>query len=248
MQEIKMKVDVFSIFPEMITGYTKQSILGRSIESGVLEISVHDLRLATTDKHRTIDDPPFGGGAGMVMMPEPVFKAIEEVKPQRPLILLGPCGRKFDQRLADELATLGGFSLLCGRYEGVDERIRTDLCDDEISIGDFVLAGGELAALTIIETVARLEPGVLGNESSVMEESFSDGLLEYPQFTRPSSFRGLEVPEVLLSGDHAKIERWRKAASLAKTLSLRPDLITLRGGLSEEDEKLLEEFDFNLTL
>ena len=238
-----MKVDVFSIFPEMITGYTNQSILGRSVESGLLEISVHDLRLATTDKHRTIDDPPFGGGAGMVLMPEPVFKAIEEVEPQRPLILLGPSGRKFDQRLADELATLGGFSLLCGRYEGVDERIKTDLCDDEISIGDFVLAGGELAALTIIETVARLKPGVLGNESSFKEESFSDGLLEYPQFTRPSNFRGLEVPEVLLSGDHAKIERWRKAASLAKTLSLRPDLIALRGGLSEEDEKLLEEFD-----
>ena len=238
-----MKVDVFSIFPEMITGYTNQSILGRSVESGLLEISVHDLRLATTDKHRTIDDPPFGGGAGMVLMPEPVFKAIEEVEPQRPLILLGPSGRKFDQRLADELATLGGFSLLCGRYEGVDERIKTDLCDDEISIGDFVLAGGELAALTIIETVARLKPGVLGNESSVKEESFSDGLLEYPQFTRPSNFRDLEVPEVLLSGDHAKIERWRKAASLAKTLSLRPDLIALRDGLSAEDEKLLEEFD-----
>ena len=238
-----MKVDVFSIFPEMITGYTNQSILGRSVESGLLEISVHDLRLATTDKHRTIDDPPFGGGAGMVLMPEPVFKAIEEVEPQRPLILLGPSGRKFDQRLADELAALGGFSLLCGRYEGVDERIKTDLCDDEISIGDFVLAGGELAALTIIETVARLKSGVLGNESSVKEESFSDGLLEYPQFTRPSNFRDLEVPEVLLSGDHAKIERWRKAASLAKTLSLRPDLIALRGGLSEEDEKLLEEFD-----
>ena len=239
-----MKVDVFSIFPEMITGYTKQSILGRAIESGLLEVSVHDLRLATTDKHRTIDDPPFGGGAGMVMMPEPVFNAVEEVDPQRPLILLGPSGRKFDQRLADELATLGGFSLLCGRYEGVDERIGTDLCDDEISIGDFVLAGGELAALTVIETVARLKPGVLGNESSAKEESFSEGLLEYPQFTRPSSFRDLEVPEILLSGDHAKIERWRKAASIAKTLSLRPDLIEIRGGLSEDENKLLEEFGF----
>ena len=239
-----MKVDVFSIFPEMITGYTKQSILGRAIESGLLEVSVHDLRLATTDKHRTIDDPPFGGGAGMVMMPEPVFNAVEEVNPQRPLILLGPSGRKFDQRLADELGSLEGFSLLCGRYEGVDERIKTDLCDDEISIGDFVLAGGELAALTIIETVARLKPGVLGNESSAKEESFSEGLLEYPQFTRPSSFRGLEVPEILLSGDHAKIERWRKAASIAKTLSLRPDLIEIRGGLSEDENKLLEEFGF----
>ena len=239
-----MKVDVFSIFPEMIAGYTKQSILGRSIENGHLEISVHDLRLATSDKHRTIDDPPFGGGAGMILMPEPVFKAVEEVDPQRPLILLGPSGRKFDQRLADELANLGGFSLLCGRYEGVDERIRTNLCDDEISIGDFVLAGGELAALTIIETVARLKPGVLGNESSAREESFSEGLLEYPQFTRPSTFRGLEVPEILLSGDHAKIARWRKAASIAKTFSLRPDLIEIRGGLSEDENKLLEEFGF----
>ena len=239
-----MKVDVFSIFPEMITGYTKQSILGRAIESGLLEVSVHDLRLATTDKHRTIDDPPFGGGAGMVMMPEPVFNSVEEVDPQRPLILLGPSGRKFDQRLADELGSLEGFSLLCGRYEGVDERIKTALCDDEISIGDFVLAGGELAALTIIETVARLKPGVLGNESSAKEESFSEGLLEYPQFTRPSSFRDLEVPEILLSGDHAKIERWRKAASIAKTLSLRPDLIEIRGGLSEDENKLLEEFGF----
>ena len=239
-----MKVDVFSIFPEMVTGYTNQSILGRSIESGILEVSVHDLRLATSDKHRTIDDPPFGGGAGMVLMPEPVFKAVEEVNPQRPLKLLGPSGRKFDQRLANELSDLEGFSLLCGRYEGVDERIRTDLCDDEISIGDFVLAGGELAALTVIETVARLQPGVLGNESSTKEESFSDGLLEYPQFTRPSNFRDLEVPEILLSGDHGKIERWRKAASLAKTLSLRPDLIETRGGLSEEDKKLLEEYGF----
>jgi tRNA (guanine37-N1)-methyltransferase len=177
-------------------------------------------------------------------MPEPVFKAVEEVNPQRPLILLGPSGRKFNQRLADELVNMEGFSLLCGRYEGVDERIKTDLCDDEISIGDFVLAGGELAALTIIETVARLKPGVLGNESSAKEESFSEGLLEYPQFTRPSSFRDLEVPEILLSGDHAKIERWRKAASIAKTLSLRPDLIEIRGGLSEDENKLLEEFGF----
>ena len=239
-----MKVDVFSIFPEMITDYTKQSILGRSIESGLIDISVHDLRLATSDKHRTIDDSPFGGGAGMVMMPEPVFKAVDEVDPQRPLILLGPSGRKFDQKLAQELASLEGFSFLCGRYEGVDERIRTDLCDDEISIGDFVLAGGELAALMIIEAVARLKPGVLGNESSATEESFSEGLLEYPHFTRPSDFRGLGVPEVLLSGDHAKIERWRKAASIAKTLSLRPDLIEARGGLSGDENKLLEEFGF----
>ena len=239
-----MKVDVFSLFPEMIIDYTQKSILGRSIEIGIIGVEVHDLRLATSDKHRTVDDTTFGGGAGMVLMPEPVFKAVEEVKPQRPLILLGPSGRKFDQTVANELADLEGFSLLCGRYEGVDERIRTELCDDEISVGDFVLAGGELAALAVIETVARLKPGVLGNETSTKEESFSDGLLEYPQFTRPSNFRGFEVPAILLSGDHGEIERWRKAASLAKTLSLRPDLIELRGGLSEEEEELLKEFGF----
>ena len=239
-----MKVDVFSLFPEMIIDYTQKSILGRSIETGIIGVEVHDLRLATSDKHRTVDDTTFGGGAGMVLMPEPVFKAVEEVKPQSPLILLGPSGRKFDQTVANELADLEGFSLLCGRYEGVDERIRTELCDDEISVGDFVLAGGELAALAVIETVARLKPGVLGNETSTKEESFSDGLLEYPQFTRPSNFRGFEVPAILLSGDHGEIERWRKAASLAKTLSLRPDLIELRGGLSEEEEELLKEFGF----
>lgn len=239
-----MKVDVFSLFPEMIIDYTQKSILGRSIETGIIGVEVHDLRLATSDKHRTVDDTTFGGGAGMVLMPEPVFKAVEEVKPQRPLILLGTSGRKFDQTVANELADLEGFSLLCGRYEGVDERIRTELCDDEISVGDFVLAGGELAALALIETVARLKPGVLGNETSTKEESFSDGLLEYPQFTRPSNFRGFEVPAILLSGDHGEIERWRKAASLAKTLSLRPDLIELRGGLSEEEEELLKEFGF----
>ena len=239
-----MKVDVFSLFPEMIIDYTQKSILGRSIETGIIGVEVHDLRLATSDKHRTVDDTTFGGGAGMVLMPEPVFKAVEEVKPQRPLILLGPSGRKFDQTVANELADLEGFSLLCGRYEGVDERIRTELCDDEISVGDFVLAGGELAALAVIETVARLKPGVLGNETSTKEESFSDGLLEYPQFTRPSNFRGFEVPAILLSGDHGENERWRKAASLAKTLSLRPDLIELRGGLSEEEEELLKEFGF----
>ena len=239
-----MKVDVFSLFPEMIIDYMQKSILGRSIETGIIGVEVHDLRLATSDMHRTVDDTTFGGGAGMVLMPEPVFKAVEEVKPQRPLILLGPSGRKFDQTVANELADLEGFSLLCGRYEGVDERIRTELCDDEISVGDFVLAGGELAALAVIETVARLKPGVLGNETSTKEESFSDGLLEYPQFTRPSNFRGFEVPAILLSGDHGEIERWRKAASLAKTLSLRPDLIELRGGLSEEEEELLKEFGF----
>ena len=239
-----LKIDVFTIFPEMIDNYAAQSILGRSQNKDLLQVKSHDLRDYADGTHRTVDDSPFGGGPGMVLMPEPVFNAIDTVKPPRPLILLSPSGRKFDHEAATELAELDEFSLLCGRYEGVDERIRTRLCDDEISIGDFVLAGGELAALTIIETVARLEAGVLGNEFSVTEESFSDGLLEYPQFTRPSNFRDLEVPEILLSGDHGKIERWRKAASLAKTLSQRPDLIEKRGGLSEDENKLLEEFGF----
>ena len=175
----------------------------------------------------------------MVLMPEPVFAAVEAVEPPRPLILMGPAGRRFDQSVAAELAALDGFSLLCGRYEGVDERIRTGLCDDEISLGDFVLAGGELAALAIIEAVARLRPGVLGNSASPEEESFSAGLL----FTRPADFRGMEVPEVLRSGDHARVARWRRASALARTVLLRPDLILEGGGLSDSDRELLEEFD-----
>jgi tRNA (guanine37-N1)-methyltransferase len=192
--------------------------------------------------HRTVDDSPFGGGAGMVLMPEPVFAAVEAVSPPRPLILLGPGGRKFDQGVVAELVALDGFSLLCGRYEGVDERIRTDLCDDEVSIGDFVLAGGELAALVVIEAVARLHPGVLGNQESTLDESFGFGLLEHPQYTRPAEFRGLHVPEVLRSGDHGRIARWRRASSLARTLDRRPDLIERRGGLTDEDQALLDEF------
>ena len=190
-----LRVDVFTIFPGMVEAYAGESILGRAGVAGHLDVRAHDLRLATEDVHRTIDDSPFGGGAGMVMMPEPVFAAVEAVDPPRPLILLGPGGRRFDQSVAAELAALDGFSLLCGRYEGVDERIRTGLCDDEVSLGDFVLAGGELAALAIMEAVARLRPGVLGNEASPDDESFADGLLEYPHYTRPADFRGMEVPE-----------------------------------------------------
>ena len=237
-----LRVDVFTIFPGMVEAYAGESILGRAGAAGHLDVRAHDLRLATEDVHRTIDDSPFGGGAGMVMMPEPVFAAVEAVDPPRPLILLGPGGRRFDQSVAAELATLNGFSLLCGRYEGVDERIRTELCDDEISLGDFVLAGGELAALAIMEAVARLRPGVLGNESSPDDESFSDGLLEYPHYTRPADFRGMEVPEVLRSGDHGRVARWRRARALVRTLVLRPDLIERRGGLTDADRTLLEEF------
>ncbi|GIT76992.1 MAG: tRNA (guanine-N(1)-)-methyltransferase [Acidimicrobiaceae bacterium] len=237
-----LRVDVFTIFPGMVEAYAGESILGRAGVAGHLDVRAHDLRLATEDAHRTIDDSPFGGGAGMVMMPEPVFAAVEAVDPPRPLILLGPGGRRFDQSVAAELAALDGFSLLCGRYEGVDERIRTGLCDDEVSLGDFVLAGGELAALAIMEAVARLRPGVLGNEASPDDESFADGLLEYPHYTRPADFRGMEVPEVLRSGDHGRVARWRRAGALVRTLALRPDLIERRGGLTEADQALLEEF------
>ena len=237
-----LRVDVFTIFPGMVEAYAGESILGRAGVAGHLDVRAHDLRLATEDAHRTIDDSPFGGGAGMVMMPEPVFAAVEAVNPPRPLILLGPGGRRFDQSVAAELAALDGFSLLCGRYEGVDERIRTGLCDDEVSLGDFVLAGGELAALAIMEAVARLRPGVLGNEASPDDESFADGLLEYPHYTRPADFRGMEVPEVLRSGDHGRVARWRRAGALVRTLALRPDLIERRGGLTEADQALLEEF------
>ena len=237
-----LRVDVFTIFPGIIEAYAGESILGRAGVAGHLDVRAHDLRLATEDVHRTIDDSPFGGGAGMVMMPEPVFAAVEAVDPPRPLILLGPGGRRFDQSVAAELAALDGFSLLCGRYEGVDERIRTGLCDDEVSLGDFVLAGGELAALAIMEAVARLRPGVLGNEASPDDESFADGLLEYPHYTRPADFRGMEVPEVLRSGDHGRVARWRRAGALVRTLALRPDLIERRGGLTDADQALLEEF------
>ena len=178
----------------------------------------------------------------MVMSPEPVFAAVEHVDPARPLLLLSPSGRRFDQGLALELARTDGFSLLCGRYEGVDERIAQDLCDDSLSIGDYVLAGGEVAALVVIEAVARLVPGVMGNVDSAGDESFMNGLLEYPHYTRPAEFRGHRIPDVLTSGDHARVDRWRRAQALRRTIDRRPDLIEARGGLSDDDRRLLEEF------
>ena len=235
-----MRIDVFTIFPEMLGDYVGRSILGRASDAGLLEVNARALRAATSDVHRTVDDSPFGGGAGMVLMPDPVFAAVEAAEPPRPLILLDPAGRRFDQGVAHELAARDGFSLLCGRYEGVDERIRGELCDEELSIGALVLAGGELAALVVVEAVARLLPGVLGNEASTDEESFSSGLLEYPQYTRPADFRGNEVPEVLRSGDHARIAQWRHAMAIHRTLERRPDLIQRRGGLTDEERSLLE--------
>ena len=239
-----MRIDVFTLFPEMVTGFAAQSLLGKAAERGLLDVRAHDLRAEATDVHRTVDDTPFGGGAGMVLKPEPIFAAVEAVADApRPLLLLGPGGRRFDQAMARELAGGSGFSLLCGRYEDVDHRIREHLCDGEVSIGDYVLAGGEVGAMVLLEAVGRLVPGVMGNDASGTEESFSDGLLEYPQYTRPADFRGWEVPEVLRSGDHGRIQRWRRAQSLARTLRLRPDLVAGRGGLSAEEELLVAELD-----
>jgi tRNA (guanine37-N1)-methyltransferase len=237
-----LRIEVFTIFPELIRPWTDASLIGRATRSGVLDLRVHDLRAGTFDPHRSVDDSPFGGGPGMVLAPEPVFAAVEAVDPIRPLFLLGPGGRRFEQRWAAELATGRGFSLLCGRYEGVDERVSDHLTDGELSVGDFVLAGGEAAAICVIEVVARLVPGVMGNRESSREESFDDGLLEYPQYTRPQEFRGWPVPDVLRSGDHARIARWRRAQALARTQLRRPDLIAARGGLAQEERALLAEF------
>ncbi len=237
-----MRIDVFTIFPGLIDGFTAESLLGRAREQGLLDVRAHDLRVHTDDRHHTVDDAPFGGGAGMVMAPDPIFRAIEAVDPPRPLLLLGPGGRTFDQAMARELASGSGFSLLCGRYEGIDQRVHDALVDEEVSIGDYVLGGGEVAALVVIEAVGRLVPGVMGNDASAADESFTDGLLEYPHYTRPAEYRGLEVPEVLRSGDHGRVERWRRAQALARTLEARPDLVEARGGLSDADRTLLAEF------
>jgi tRNA (guanine37-N1)-methyltransferase len=237
-----MRIDIITIFPDMIEGFAGRSLIGKARAQQLLDVRVHDLRSVTTDPHRSVDDAPFGGGAGMVLMPEPIFRTVEVVQPPRPLLYLGPGGRRFDQTMARELAALDGFSLLCGRYEGVDERVLTDLVDGEVSIGDYVLAGGEVAAMVVLEAVSRLVPGVMGNAASAADESFSDNLLEYPQYTRPASFRGLEVPDVLRSGDHGRVARWRRAQSLSRTLARRPELIAARGGLSDGERALLREF------
>ena len=238
-----LRIDVFTIFPDLVEAFAGTSLLGRAGRAGHLDVRVHDLRSATTDAHRSVDDAPFGGGPGMVLMVEPVFAAVEAVDPPRPLYLLGPGGRRLDQSLVRELAAGPGFSLLCGRYEGVDERVRAHLVDDELSIGDYVLAGGEVAAMVVLEAVGRLVPGVMGNEASAGEESFSAGVLEYPQYTRPASFRSWDVPAVLRSGDHGRIARWRRAAALVRTLEDRPDLIEARGGLSAEEQALVDSFE-----
>lgn len=236
-----MRIDIFSIFPEYLEGPLGVSLLGRARDAGLVDVRLHDPRDFTTDRHRSVDGAPAGGGPGMVMTPEPLFAAVEATEPPRPLYLLAASGRTLDHALAAELAEGGGFSLICGRYEGVDQRVADHLCDGELSIGDFVLNGGEAAALVVVEAVARLVPGVLGNETSVTEESFAAGLLEHPQYTRPGEFRGWRVPEVLRSGDHARIARWRRAQALRRTAERRPELLA-GGGLDDADRRLLGEF------
>ena len=221
-----MRIDVFTIFPGILEAPLRESLLGRAIAAGLVDVLVHDIRDFTTDPHRQVDDEPFGGGPGMVMKPEPVFAAVESLGPDRGrTILLSPAGRRLDQALVRELADDPRLVLICGRYEGVDERVAEGLRAEEISIGDYVLSGGELPALVLIEAVTRLIPGVIGREESHERDSFEDGLLDHPHYTRPAEFRGMAVPEVLRSGDHAAVERWRRAAALEKTRRMRPDLL-----------------------
>jgi tRNA (guanine37-N1)-methyltransferase len=234
-------IDVLTLFPEMFEGIFDLGIMKRAIDQKLVSIGLHNIRDYTHDKHHTADDSPYGGGAGMVLKPEPIFEAVEAIdkKEGTPIILLSPQGRLFTQDVAQELAGHSQLVLICGHYEGVDERVREHLASDEISIGDYVLSGGELAAMVVIDSVFRLVPGVLGSEASPLDDSHVGGLLEYPQYTRPPQYRGWPVPEVLLSGNHAQIKSWRREQSIRRTLEQRPELIT-RAELSSEEEHLVE--------
>jgi len=238
-----IRFDILTLFPEMFKSPFDSSLLKKAQEKWLIEIAVHDIRDYTEDRHRVTDDYPYGGGSGMVMKVEPIARALEDVVRERhaaKVILLTPQGKVFNQIMAEELSTCSRIVLICGRYEGVDERVRDYLVDEEISIGDYVLTGGELPAMVIVDAVSRLVSGVLGNCDSAATESFSTGLLEYPQYTRPADFRGRKVPEVLLSGNHRVIDIWRRKESLRKTALRRPDLLS-KAGLTEEDRKILEE-------
>jgi tRNA (guanine37-N1)-methyltransferase len=238
-----MRFDVFTLFPAVLQPYFEISILQRAIEHNLLEVFLHDIRAWTTDKHHTTDDTPYAGGGGMVMKPTPIFTAVEDVlgaPPQCPLVLLTPQGRVFNMKIAHELASHPRVAFLCGRYEGVDERIRQHLVTDEISIGDFVVTGGELPALIVMDAVARFIPGVLGDPDGAMDDSHANGLLEYPHYTRPVDFRGWRVPDVLVSGNHAEINKWRREQSLLRTYQRRPDLLA-KAELSDADRKYLRE-------
>jgi tRNA (guanine37-N1)-methyltransferase len=231
---------VLTIFPEIITGGVSASILGKALEKEFIRLDVVDIREHTTDRHNTVDDYPYGGGPGMVMKPEPIVSAVRSLSlPEgTPQLMLTPQGKKFDQTIALELAGYPELLLICGRYEGIDERVRKVLPVREVSIGDFILTGGEFAALAIIDAVARLVPGVLGDDDSSLDESFAAGLLEYPQYTRPAQFMGQKVPEILLSGDHGRIARWRRQQALLRTLEKRPDLLDFADLTNEEREFL----------
>ena len=221
-----MKIDVLTLFPAMFAGPLDESIIKRARKKGLLDLKVHDLRDWTHDRHKTVDDRPFGGGPGMLMKPEPVFEAVESLRREETkVILLSPGGRKFDQQIARELALQKDLLLVTGHYEGFDERLRRALANDELSIGDYVLTNGALPAMVVIDAVTRLMPGVLGDDDSSRDESFSHGLLEYPQYTRPAEFRGMKVPDVLISGNHAEIEKWRRQQSKLRTKERRPDLL-----------------------
>lgn len=237
-----MRIDVFTIFPAIFTSPLREGLLGKAISRGILEVRVHDIREYAPGKHRQVDDAPFGGGAGMVMKPEPIFAAVtgalgygmeelERLREEVAVIMLTPRGARLTQDMVAELASLPHLALICGRYEGVDERVLEHLCNRAVSIGDYVLSGGEFAALVVIEAVSRLLPGVLGNEASLREESFGGGMLEYPQYTRPAEFHGWRVPDVLLSGNHGAIERWRREAAREWTRRMRPELLGEENGI-----------------
>ncbi len=239
-----IRFDIFTVLPEVMSAYLDASILGRAQESGRILVEVHNIRDYAADRHRTTDDEPYGGGGGMIMKPEPVFTAVESVLTDKlqstPIVLLTPQGRVFSHSIAQEMASHAHIALLCGRYEGVDERIRDHLATDEISIGDYVLTGGELPALVLIDAVSRLVPGVLGDAFASKQDSHAAGLLEHPHYTRPPEYRGWVVPPVLRSGDHAQVDLWRKKQSLLRTQARRPDLLG-NANLSEEDQRLLTE-------
>jgi len=237
-----MRIDILTIFPGMFRGPFEESIVKRAVEKGIVQIFLHDIRDYASDKHRTVDDYPFGGGQGMLMKPEPLFAAVEDVQGQAaergPIVFLTPQGRLFDQKVAVELASHDRLILICGHYEGVDARVHEHLATDEVSIGDYVLSGGELAAMVVVDAVVRQIPGVLGSPLSSADDSFAEDLLEYPQYTRPADFRGMGVPEVLLSGNHGEIALWRRQQSLLRTARRRPDLL-IHADLTKEEKQWL---------
>ena len=239
-----MKFDIVTIFPRMVRAGLAEGVVSRGIEQGLVDVAVHDLRDHTSDRHRSVDDVPYGGGPGMVMKPEPLVAAVERIRAERgtpgAVILFSPQGRRFTQAEAERLAALRHVVLLCGRYEGMDERVPALVGAEELSIGDYVLSGGELPALIVVDAVSRLVPGVVGDEGSVAEDSFSRGLLDYPHYTRPAEFAGMKVPDVLLSGHHAQVRRWRKKEALARTLDRRPELLD-DAALDDEERALLQE-------